>query len=216
MAQTPPAQRPRERLLQLGPDALTDAELLGLLLGTGRPGVNAVDLARLLLAEHGGLPGLAGCDPIALARTAGVGEGKAARVAAALTLARRTSWTADDDAVVRSSSDVARVVVPLLAGRTRERVVVVVCGPGNRLRACTVVAEGGAGHATLPVREILAEVLRRDGVAFAVAHNHPGGDLRPSEADVAATAALTEAAGRCGLRFLDHLVVAGDTWRSAR
>lgn len=216
MVQTPPEQRPRERLLRLGPDALTDAELLGLLLGTGRPGVNAVDLARLLLAEHGGLSGLTAADPTALARTAGVGVGKAARVAAALTLARRTLWTADDDAVVRSSSDVARVVVPLLACRARERVVVVVCGPGNRLRACTVVAEGGAGHAAFPVREILAEVLRRDGVAFAVAHNHPGGDLRPSEADVAASAALAEAAGRCGLRFLDHLVVAGDAWRSAR
>lgn len=216
IAAMPPDQRPRERLLRLGPDALTDAELIALVLGTGRLGESAVRLAESLLREHGGLGGLTACDPVALAREPGVGEAKGARVVASLALARRLAHTAESDDVVRSSADVARVAAPLLSGRRHERVVVVVCGPGNRVRARVVVADGAADAAPVPVREVLAEVLRRDGVAFAVAHNHPGGDPAPSDADRRTTAALVDAAERCGLRFLDHVVVAGDSWRSAR
>jgi len=216
IAAMPPDQRPRERLLRLGPDALTDAELIALILGTGRRGASTIDIAQAILREHGGIGGLAACDPVSLAREPGVGTAKSARVVASLTLARRIAHTTAADDVIASSADVVRVAAPLLSGLRRERVVVVVCGPGNRVRARVVVADGGADAAPMPVREVLAEVLRRDGVAFAVAHNHPGGDPTPSDADRRTTAALVDAAERCGLRFLDHVVVAGDAWRSAR
>ena len=216
IAVLPLDQRPRERLLELGADALTDAELIALVLGTGRRGMSSVELAHTLLRDAGGLGGLASCDPVALSREPGVGPAKSARVVAALTLARRLARATGPDDVVASSADIARLVGPLLADRRRERVVVVVCDARNRVRARVIVAEGAAGSAPMPVREVLAEVLRRDGVAFAVAHNHPGGDPTPSAEDRRATFALAEAATRCGLRFLDHVIVAGEAWRSAQ
>ncbi|HEY8718126.1 JAB domain-containing protein [Pengzhenrongella sp.] len=214
IAQLPADQRPRERLIALGPDALTDAELLALVLGTGRPGVSSIELAHELLNEHGGIAGLATRDVVALGRSSGIDAGKGARVVASLALARRCSAAVPPHDAVRTSADIARLVRPLLERRARERVVLVVCGAGNRVLATTVVAEGGASFSALPLREILTEVLRRDGVAFAVAHNHPNGDPTPSADDRRTTTALADAAERCGLRLLDHVVVAGGEWRS--
>ncbi|MEU2200774.1 DNA repair protein RadC [Isoptericola sp. NPDC019482] len=207
-------QRPRERLVRHGSTALTDAELVALLLGSGRRGANAVDLAAELLHEHGGLAGLRHVDVAALARVPGVGTAKAARIVAALALTSRGARAEDERPVIRRSADVARVTAPAFVGARRERVALVVCRPGNRVLETIVVADGGAHGAAFPVREVLADVLRRDGVAFALAHNHPGGDPAPSDADRRTTAALRSAAEDVGLRLLDHLVVAGSEWRS--
>ena len=87
-----------------------------------------------------------------------------------------------------------------------------VCDTSNRLRQRVVVSEGSIDRALVPVREILNAVLRHDGRAFAIAHNHPGGDPKPSEADRRATAAVKDAARMVGLRFLGHVVVAADGW----
>lgn len=206
--------RPRERMARLGRGALSDAELVALLLGSGTAGSNALDLGRDLLVMHGGLVGLARLDVAALTRTNGIGLAKAARIVAALELGRRRVVAVDQRAVVRSSHDVALLVAPLLADQPRERLVAVICDGQSKVIAVTVVAEGGAHGASFPVREVLAEVLRRDGSAVALAHQHPGGDLRPSAADVCATRAVAAAAAQCGVRFLDHVVLAGGQWRS--
>lgn len=215
IAELPADQRPRERLARHGVTGLSDAELLAILLGSGLRGVNVVDLAARLLASYGGVGGLRQADTAALAAEPGVGPAKAARVVAALALAARAEVSVDDRAVVARSSDVARLATPHLAGARRERVVLVVCGAGNRVLATVVVSDGGAHHASFPVREVLAEVLRRDGVAFALAHNHPGGDPAPSTADRVVTRSLRDAAAGVGLRFLDHVVLAGSAWASA-
>ncbi len=207
--------RPRERMARLGRGALSDTELVALLLGSGTSGANAVDLARDLLVIHGGLAGLARLDVAALTRTDGIGLAKASRLVAALELGRRRVVAVDQRAVVRSSQDVALLVAPLLADQPRERVVAVICDGQSKVIAVTVVAEGGAHGASFPVRELLAEVLRRDGSAVALAHQHPGGDPTPSAADVATTRAVVTAAAQCGVRFLDHVVLAGGQWRSA-
>ena len=206
--------RPRERLARLGAGALSDAELVALLLGTGRAGVNAIDLAHRLLADSGGVGGLAAIDVAALGRVPGVGTAKAGRLVAAAELGRRGS-SPDPRATIRSSGDVAKAVGPMLTGLTRERMVVVVCDRRARVVATVVVATGSAHAAGVPVREVLAEVLRRDGAMFAVAHNHPGGDPAPSPADRRTTAALASAAGQCGLRLLDHVVIGDGRWCSA-
>jgi DNA repair protein RadC len=93
-------------------------------------------------------------------------------------------------------------------------VVVVVCDAGNRVRHTVIVSDGALDRSCFPIREILNAVLRHDGRAFAVAHNHPSGDPTPSEADRRATEELSEAARVVRLRFLDHVVVAGDRWCS--
>ncbi len=207
-------QRPRERLAAHGTQALTDAELVALVLGSGLRGTNVVDLATQLLARNGGLAGLAQVDVTTLAREPGLGSATASRLVAALALSARAQDATDTRPTVASTSDIVRVTAPRLAGRPRERVVLVVCGSRHRLLDVVVLADGSAHAAVFPVRELLAEVLRRDGVAFALAHNHPSGDPTPSAADRATTAAVRVAGERVGLRLLDHVVTAGNQWRS--
>jgi len=215
LADLDPDQRPRERMLRLGADALSDVELVALLLGSGRRGASALDTARDLLAAHGGLAGLAHADPPALLRSPGVGPAKATRVVAGLALARRFGTSTDRRATVRTPADVARLAAPLLAGPADGRVVAVAGDRAARLLGAVVVP-GAAAHAEpFAVREVLAETLRRGGVTVALAHRHDPGDPDPHPADARAHAAVAGAAAHCGVRVLDSLVLRGDSWRSA-
>ena len=214
MAAMPPHERPRERLVAGGAGALSDRELLALVLRNGSHGVSALDLASELLAEYGGLRVLAAARPEELATRKGVGPAKAAALVAAFQLGRRATHPADEAVVLRSGGDVARVAQAALAGLRRERVLVFVCDAANRLRRTVVVAEGAIDRSLVPVREILNAVLRLDGRAFALAHNHPGGNAEPSVADQRATVDVAAGAKAAGLRFLGHIVVAGDDWRT--
>ncbi|MFE6924984.1 RadC family protein [Nocardia sp. NPDC057663] len=214
IANLPVAQRPRERLLLLGPHALSDGELLALLLGQGTRGLSALELAAQLLGEYGGLAELAAARPEELARRAGIGPAKAATVIAAFHLGTR-SRTSESVPQLTTPDDIARVAVPLFAGARVERLLVLICDTQNRLRHRAFVAEGAIDHVAVPVREILNTVLRHDGRAFAVVHNHPSGDPTPSTDDRRASTLLTRAATTVGLRYLDHLVIAGETWSTA-
>ncbi len=208
LADLPPHERPRERLLGSGPEALSDSELLALVLRHGRQGESAVSLAASLLAEYGNLDVLAGAHPEELATRSGVGVAKAAALAAAFQLGRRLGRDGVP-LVLRSPHDVATVARRELAGLRRERVLVLICDAANRLRRTVIVSEGSIDRTLVPVREILNAVLRHDGRAFAIAHNHPSGNPEPSEADHRATTDLRDAAKLVGLRFLGHVVVAG-------
>lgn len=116
--------------------------------------------------------------------------------------------------MLRTSADTAAVAAPLIGWERVEQVVLLIADHQQRVSRVLTVARGSATGCTVPVREILSLVLRHDGVAFALAHNHPGGSLDPSREDVAVTARLRSAARELGLRLLDHVIVAGDTWRS--
>ena len=205
--------RPRERLIALGPAALTDAELVAIQLGSGRRGASAIALAQSMLVEFGGVAGLARARPEELSRHLGVGPAKATRLAASFALADRVQGN-PLQRTVRTSADIARVVSPMLSRVRTEQVVVVVCDSQHRVCRIATVAHGAVDFSPLPIREILALVLRHDGVAFAVAHNHPGGTTEPSNQDRCATTELANAASAVGLRFLDHVIVAGDSWAS--
>lgn len=121
---------------------------------------------------------------------------------------------ADAAPAVVGSAGVAAALVPYLQDRHRERIVVAALDRRLRVRAVIAMAEGTTAHASAPVADVMRAVLSRGGQAFAVAHNHPGGSLEPSTADRAATDQIRAAAQACGLRFLDHLIVAGDRWRA--
>lgn len=209
----PKHERPRERLWRRGVEALGERELLALVLRSGRQGENALNLADALLAEYGGLNSLARARPEELTRRLGLGPAKAAALVAAFRLGRLAS---DDrtSAALRSSEDVARVAIRELAGARRERVIVLVCDSRNRLRHIVGITEGAMDRTQFPIREILNAVLRHDGRAFAVAHNHPSGDAASSETDVRATQAMASGAKAVGLRFLAHVVVTDTEWSS--
>lgn len=211
IAGVPVDERPRERLMTLGAEALGQRELLALVLRHGRKGESALDLAEALLAEYGSLDVLAAARPEELATRGGIGPAKAAALVAAFRLGRLVD-VGNEPVKLRGPEDVARSARVELEGARRERVLVLVCDAQNRVRRRVVVGEGAVDRAAFPVREILNAVLRNDGRAFAVAHNHPSGDARPSDRDSEATARLRDAAGAVGLRFLGHVVVAGVGW----
>jgi DNA repair protein RadC len=215
MASIPAHERPRERLMAQGTLALTERELLALVLRHGAAGESALDLAASLLAEFGGLPVMASARAEELARRSGVGRAKAAALVAAFELGRRVDLNITTPAVMTSPEDVAMVARAELAGLRRERVLVLVCDGANRLRRTVVVSDGSIDRSLVPVREILNAVLRHDGRAFAIVHNHPSGDPTPSDADRDATGDVAVAARAVGLRFLGHVVAAGDRWQEA-
>jgi len=207
--------QPCERLLRLGAGALSDAELVALVAGIEAHGRNGVAVGHELILECGGLRRLAAAFPEELTRSWGIGPTRAARLIAAFELAARAT-VAPTTRVVDSAAAIAELVSPVLARERREKVVVLVADAANRVLRVAPVATGGLDSSPLPVREVLQAVLRYDGRAFALAHNHPSGDPTPSRHDLEATAHLSRAADAVGLRFLDHVVVAGSSWRAVR
>lgn len=210
----PAGDRSRERLLAHGPGALSDQELLALLLQPGSREIGAMDLANDLLADQGSLGDLSSAMPEELVAIAGIGPAKAAALVAAFELGRRVDGPVDR-VHIRSPEDVVRVARRYLDGQRRERVVLLICDAANRLRRTVVVSEGALDRSLVPIRETLNAVLRHDGRAFALAHNHPSGGSEPSRADQRVTQELNKAANVLGLRFLGHVVVApGGVWDS--
>lgn len=212
LTKIPPSERPRERLGALGVEALSDRELLALVLRSGRPGVSALDLANELLAEFGSLHAIASAKLEELTRWSGVGEAKAAGLIAAFRLGVRAAHTTTVGEQLRGPEDIARVADQELRGLRRERVIVLVCDGANRLKKVVRMSEGSIDGAMVPVREILNAVLVNDGRAFAVAHNHPSGQPDASQRDVEATRDLAKAATATGIRFLGHVIVAAGGW----
>jgi len=207
----PADQRPRERLLRLGSHALTDAELVAILLSTGTTDHTALTLAHQLLHKVGGVPGLTRCHPEQLVKVHGIGPAKVARVMAALALSTRNQPT--NDVIVGTPEDLVPVLRPMLTGLRHERFAVAICDRRARVRTVRAIADGDSDSAPLPIRDTLATVLRHDGHAFAIAHNHPSGDPTPSPADRNATARIRVAASTAGLTFLCHLIICdGDQW----
>lgn len=211
----PENARPRERLLALGVEALSTSELLAILLRSGARHENALELATRLLAEFGGVGGLASMRVEELARATGHGpfEGGCGRrrvpTGPAFRSSRKEMPAGPPKSGRRWPDHTLRTV-------RRERTIVAVLDAGHRVSSIVTLTEGSIDRALLPVREVLNAVLRHDGRAFAVAHNHPSGDPEPSEADIEATRALAAAARVVGLRFVDHVIVAENRWRSLR
>jgi len=214
IADLPKHDRPRERLWRLGPGALSQAELIALVLRDGRPGESAVELASALMAEHGTLTNLATATPEELTARRGMGPAKAAALLGALQLAHRLE-AGESPPTIRRPDDLAAIAQRELGYLRRERVLVVVLDAGNRVRRLVVLSDGSVDRSLLPAREVLNAVLRNDGVAFALAHNHPSGDPTPSPQDFRATTQVIEAARIVGLRLLDHLIVTAQGWASS-
>lgn len=204
---------PRDRLTHYGVDTLSAEELIALVLQKGRPGQSGLETARRLARQFGSISRLARAEPEALMAVSGIDLDQAAALVSCFRLAR---LAANDSTppTLRSAADVAAVAIGEIGDATRERAIVLVCDAANQLRRVVRISEGSIDRAFLPVREILNAVLRHDGRAFAVAHNHPSGDPTPGTEDVRATDEFRAAARLVGLRFLDHVVVAGQAWSS--
>lgn len=200
--------RPRERLVRLGPRALLDAELFELLIGVGTRGTSAQQVSRSLLMEAGGLTLMAGWEVVDFKRVRGLGPAKAAELAAAMELARRLrERTQDPGDKLDTPAKVWARLEPVTAGLSVEKCWVLCLNRRNRLIALQEISSGTATSSLLHPREVFRQALRYGSPAAIVAHNHPSGDPSPSSADRAVTRQLAEAGRILGVELLDHLIV---------
>lgn len=197
-----------------GAAALSDVELVALQLGSGSRGQTALQLAATLLADFGGVTGLGRATLDELARHTGVGLAKASRLVASFALGDRCRVEGPDRPLLRTSSDIAAVAEPRIGRARTEQVLLLLADGAHRLTRVVTVATGGTTSSVVPVRDVLALTLRHDAVAFALAHNHPGGEVQPSAEDIAVTRRLIDGSRQVGLRFLDHVIVSGSRWSS--
>lgn len=208
-----PDDRPREKMMEKGTSALSNAELLAILIGSGSSRESAVALAqRILLECNNDLDRLARLSIRDMCkRFKGIGPAKAVSVAAALELGRRRkSSTAQKNPVLSSSAAVFEVFSPILADLPHEEIWVALLNQANRLISVQRISQGGISSSMADVRIILKLALDNNAVAFILAHNHPSGTLRPSHSDSQLTTKVAEAARLMDIRLLDHIIVAGN------
>ena len=209
ISEWPEAERPRERLLARGAAALTDAELVAVLLRTGLPGKSAVELARELIGRFGGLGGLLAAGA-ALRAVKGLGAAKSAQFIAALELARRSMHERLKEGAALSSPSAVRDYLRLtLAGREHEVFVCIWLDAQHKVIAVDEPFRGTLTQTSVYPREIVKGALAANAAAVIFAHNHPSGVAQPSRADELLTRSLREALALVDVKVLDHFIVAG-------
>ncbi len=213
----PASERPRERLRQLGPQVLTNAELLAVILNTGTRGESVLELAQRLLVEFGGLVGLARADFATLQRFHGLGEAKAAKLQAALELGRRLALAQPEERpTIRTPEDAYAVAGAEMATLEQEQLRVLLLDTRNRVLRTVTVAQGHVNGAQVRIAELFREAIRSNAPALVLLHNHPSGDPTPSRADIELTRSAVEAGRLLGIDVVDHLVIGHGRFVSLR
>ncbi len=204
----PNDSRPREKLLARGPGALSDGELLALLLRTGIAGKHVLQLAQELLDRFGGIAGLLHTGADALKQVKGLGPAKRAEVSAVLELARRALAQKLEERTIFESPQAVRDYLQLqLGGRPHEIFAVMFLDNQNRLIALEELFRGTLAQASVYPREIVLRALHHHAAAVVLAHNHPSGVAEPSRADIDLTHTLMKALALVDVRVLDHFIV---------
>ena len=213
----PSEDRPREKMVKLGPGALTDSELLAILLRTGIKGENVVALSQRLLTDFGGLTGLSRVPMSELCELRGVGEAKAAQLKAALEIGRRLLLAEPDQRLqVRSPGDLANPLILEMSGLEQENLKLVMLDNKNRVLRMQTVYVGTINSSQVRIGEVFREAIRQNAASIIVAHNHPSGDPTPSPEDVRVTEEMIEAGKLLEIELLDHLVIGHQRFVSLR
>ena len=208
----PEDERPRERLLSRGPHALTDAELIAILVRVGFQGTNAVELGRQLLKRFGTLRAMAEAPLSALLDVKGLKGAKAAQLAAAMEIARRVSLPDKREQIqIKGTTQAADYLRERLRGLADEHFRVLYMSRQNRLLDDTLLAQGAVDHVRPPIRNIIARALQVNASGMIASHNHPSGAAEPSESDRLLTRDLIAASRPLRLKVLDHVIVAQET-----
>lgn len=211
----PADARPREKLLQRGPQALSDAELLALLLRTGVPGKNVVQLGQELVDRFGGVAGLLHTPPDALKTVKGLGPAKRAELVAVLELARRAlAQRLQEKPLFDSPRSVGDYLRLQLGSKAHEVFAVMFLDSQHRLLALEELFRGTLSQTSVYPREVVLRALHHHAAAVVLAHNHPSGVAEPSRADISLTQTLKAALALVDVRVLDHFIVTGEQTRS--
>jgi DNA repair protein RadC len=210
-------ERPRERLEHLGPQVLSTAELLAILLRVGVPGENAVQVGQRLLASFKGLVGVQRAPFEELCNQRGIGAAKAAQIKAAIELGRRLSHELPDErTVINSPEDAAALVKYEMAALEQEHLRVILLDTRNQVMDIIEVYKGSVNSSQIHVGELFRAAIRRSAAAMIVVHNHPSGDPTPSPDDVAVTRALLQAGKLLDIEVLDHVIIGQGRWVSLK
>ncbi len=210
------ADRPREKLMQKGNKVLTDAELLGILIGTGTSKVSAVKLAQLILKHYNNdLTLLAKCSVKELQRFKGIGEAKAITIVSAMELGRRkTGQTIPLRPKLCDANSVYHVIKPELLDKPIEEFWIILINRGNYLIKKQFISSGGLSATSADPKVVFKTALDYQTAGIILAHNHPSGNPEPSTKDIALTKKLIDGGKLLDITVLDHIIVAGNSYFS--
>jgi len=202
------SERPRERLARLGPQALSNAELIGILLRVGVEGENAVQVGQRLLNKYGGIRGLHRAEPAELTGEHGIGAAKAAGLKAAIELGRRLTLEAPEERPsISSPADAAALVQYEMQALEKEHLRVILLDTRNHVIHIEDAFQGSVNSSVVRVAEVFTPAIRRNATSIIIVHNHPSGDPSPSPEDIAITRRMVEAGKLMEIAVLDHLII---------
>ena len=209
-------ERPRERVMALGPEAVSNAELLAILIGSGTPEVTSVDLMRKILSEHGNsLRTLSTLSRKELLKYTGIGPAKAVSIQAAMELGKRLLLeTKGPKAKFTSSADAHDYFRVKMSDMPHEECHLLLLNVKNQFMGHHVVSRGGISESSVDVRLVLRHALIAGAPNLILAHNHPSGNPMPSRQDDDLTMRLQKACQTMGLRLLDHIIIGDDSYYS--
>jgi len=213
----PASEQPREKLAQLGPEHLSDAELLAILLRVGVQGQDVLSLSQHLLRTCGGVVGLSRTPLKSLAAVKGIGEAKGVTIRAALELGKRLMLSEVRDALqVRSPEDVASLLQLEMGLLEQEHLRVVLLNTKNHVQGIREVYRGSVNTSQIRAAEVFRDAVKENCPAIVIAHNHPSGDPTPSPEDIRVTRDLVSAGRLLDIDVLDHLVIGRNRYISLR
>jgi len=207
------ANRPRERMLSIGPAALSDAELLAIILSSGYRGKSCIDLAHAILREHR-LEDLPDMSVTELMSLNGIGEAKAAQLASLFELNKRSTAPCLKEKRLTSSSDVASYYLARLSKLKKEHIIAIFLDAKNRVIKEETISIGILDSSIIHPREVFRTAIKEAAASLILLHNHPSGDPSPSDEDIKITEKLREASSLVGIPLLDHIVIGNNSWRS--
>lgn len=213
------SERPRERLADYGPSALSDAELLAILLRVGVKGENAVQVGQRLLSDFGGLVGLHRVSFDEVCQQHGLGKAKAAQIKAAIEIGNRLAQrrVAEDNRIsIHSPKDVADFVQYEMGVLDQEELRVLLLDTRNRLEKMEKLYKGSLNSSTVRIGELFKEAIRRNVASIIIIHNHPSGDPSPSPEDINLTRAAVQAGKILDVEVLDHIIIGRDRFVSLK
>jgi DNA repair protein RadC len=212
----PSDDRPREKLVLRGSQSLSDAELIAILLRTGKKGKSVIEIAQELINENTNLAVLASKSFQSMLRTSGIGRDKAATLMAAFELARRvgsqSKWFSEKK--ITSPQDVADIFIPMLKDELKERFIVVCLNSSNKIIKQEVISIGNLNSSVVHPREIFKAAVDNLSASIILIHNHPSGNPEPSNEDIAITRKIVEAGKILDIPVFDHIIIAGNSYTS--
>ena len=208
----PEDERPRERLVKFGGDALSDAQLLAILIGSGDSGTkkSAVDLCRDLLKAFDNLSNLDRASVHELCRVKGIGIAKASQIKAALEVGKRMASTRSGNSIkMTTSRTLVEYFAPFMKNLRKEVVKVALLDNKLRIIKDLLISEGSVNSSIVHPREVMIPAIKESATRIVLVHNHPSGDPSPSQADIEITHRVSKAGDIIGIKLLDHIIIGG-------